>query len=811
MELRNFTIAHGLKRRVRIVSPVIRGDAERAYVLEILLRKNPGVKKVHAVPTIGSLTIHFDPRVLPRPRLLAQLDAVLGNLGQGTKRRTVAAAPELDEIKEVTVAVEGMTCASCSLLIELQLNRDPRVAHATVNFASETACVTGALSREDVNELVGRLGYQARPMDTLSQRRLVVERERERLADAKRRLLVAGALTLPVMAIGMAMPHSWLLKAAEFVLTTPVVVWAGKSFFTKAWALAKQRTANMDSLIAIGAGAAYGYSLPAFLANQHHLYFEAAAGIVTFVLLGRYLEEKAKGQASDAIRKLIDLQPATACVIRDGAEAVVPVDDVRVGEILVVRPGERVPLDGELTGGVSTVDESMLTGESLPVIKEAGHRVTGGCVNGTGTFRMKVTAVGTDTVLAGIVHMVDEAQASKLPVQKMADRISAVFVPAVMGIAGATLVGWLAAGAAWRTAVSNAIAVLLIACPCSLGLATPTAIMAGTGQGARRGVFIRNGESLEIASRITCLVFDKTGTITEGRPVVTDFRNLSGRDDADLLRLTAGAEHGSEHFLGKAILDFTRSHGITPPEASSFQSETGRGVRARVEGREVLVGNGAFLREAGIAFDSDLAEALARQGKTPVWVAVDGKPAALFGIADKARPTAAAAIARLKAMGIKTLMATGDLEATARHVAAEVGIESVVAGASPGRKLEIVQELKEMGETVGMIGDGINDAPALAAADVGFAVGTGTDVAIEAAHVTLVSGDIAKVADAIDLSRRTMRIIKQNLFWALGYNTVAIPVAAAGNLTPMIASLAMALSSVSVVTNSLRLQREDRR
>ncbi|MEO5336665.1 MAG: heavy metal translocating P-type ATPase [Magnetospirillum sp. WYHS-4] len=627
MEPRHFAIAHGLKRRVRIVSPLLRDDAERAYVLEILLRKNPGVKKVRAVPEIGSLAIHFDPRTLPRPRLLAQLDAVLGNLGQGKRPGKSKPAATSEEIREVTVAVEGMTCASCSLLIELQLNRDPRVASATVNFASETACIQGALSRDDVAEMVGRLGYQTRPMDTLSQRRLVVERERERLKDAKRRLWVSAALTLPVMTIGMAMPHSWALKAVEFVLTTPVVLWAGRSFFTKAWALAKQRTANMDSLIAIGAGAAYGYSLPAFLANHHHLYFEAAAGIVTFVLLGRYLEEKAKGQASDAIRKLIDLQPATACVLRDGREAVVAVDDVAVGETLVVRPGERIALDGIVLSGLSTVDESMLTGESLPVIKEAGHEVTGGCVNGTGTFRMRVTAVGTDTVLAGIVHMVDDAQASKLPVQKMADRISAVFVPAVMAVAGATLLGWLAAGAQWRNAVSNAIAVLLIACPCSLGLATPTAIMAGTGQGARRGVFIRNGESLEIASRITALVFDKTGTITEGRPVVTDFANLSALADAVLLRLVAGAEHGSEHFLGKAILDFARSHGVDPPEARSFQSETGRGVRADVDGQAVLCGNRAFLEDAGIRPDPAPAEALARQGKTPVWLAVDGKAA----------------------------------------------------------------------------------------------------------------------------------------------------------------------------------------
>ena len=806
----HFTVAHALKRRVRIHTPVIRKDPERAYVLEILLRKNPQVKRVRAVPDIGSVVIHFDPHGLPRPRLMAQLDAILGNLGN--KKKAAKAARKVDvegPLKEVSVAVEGMTCASCSLLVELMLNRDPRVAQASVNYASETACVVGDIDRDDVYELVSRLGYEARPMDTLSQRRLVIEREKERLEEARKRMIVAGALTLPVMVIGMAMPHAWWLKAVEFALTTPVVFWAGKPFFTKAAKLAKQRTSNMDTLIAMGAGAAYGYSLPAFIANRHHLYFEAAAGIVSFVLLGRYLEERAKGKAGDAIRKLIDLQPQTATVIRNGVEEVLPVDDVEVGDMVVVRPGERVPVDGEVVSGVTTVDESMLTGESLPVIKEAGHKMTAGCVNGNGTVRFRATAVGMDTVLAGIVHMVDEAQASKLPVQKMADKISSVFVPSVMGGAALTLVGWLVAGAGWGKALANAISVLLIACPCSLGLATPTAIMAGTGQGAKRGVFIRNGESLETASRLTTLVFDKTGTITEGRPVVATFSNTGPFDDKELLDLAATAEHGSEHYLGKAVLDFARSRGVEPGEAEDFHSETGRGVRASVQGRRVVVGNRALLDEEGAVIDGLEAEAQAQaaEGRTPVFVAVDGKASALFAIADEPRETAKAAIARLHDMGIKTLMVTGDVEAAARNVAGRVGIDSVVAGASPRRKLEIIEELRELGDKVGMIGDGINDAPALAAADVGFAVGTGTDVAIEASHITLVSGDIAKVADAIDLSRRTMRIIKQNLFWAMGYNTVSIPVAAAGRLTPMVASLAMALSSVSVVTNSLRLQK----
>jgi len=574
--------------------------------------------------------------------------------------------------------------------------------------------------------------------------------------------------------------------------------------------LAKQREANMDTLISIGAGAAWAYSLPGVLGPHHHVYFESAAGILSFVLAGRYMEELARGRASEAIRKLIELQPATACRLRDGREEEVPVDDLVVGDLVRVRPGDKVPTDGVLVEGGSAIDESLLTGESLPVAKGVGDAVAGGCLNGTGAFVMRVTAVGGDTVLSGIIRMVDHAQGAKLPVQRLADSISARFVPAVGAIAAATLGGWLLAGHPASRALAHAVAVLLIACPCALGLATPTAIMVGTGQAARRGIYIRNGEALETAARLSTLVFDKTGTITEGRPAVTDFVAAPGTDEQELLARVAGAESHSEHFLARAIGAYCKSLGVSPQLTSDFEAVPGRGLRARCEDEALLVGNAALLDETGVSCEEfqARADAFAEQGKTPVYVAQGDRCVALFAIADRARPGAREAIALLHRLGMQTVMATGDVEAAARHIAHEVGIDEVIARATPADKLEVIRRLQQEGAKVGMIGDGINDAPALAAADVGFAVGGGADIAVEAADVTLVGGDIARVAGGIELSRRTMKVIRQNLFWALGYNVVAIPVAAAGRLNPMIAAAAMGMSSISVLTNSLRLQRQ---
>ncbi len=808
--MKHFRVVHRLARRIRVLAPALEKEQERCYILEILLRKHPAVSDVNLVPEIGSLTIRYDPVVLPEARLLATLDAVLGNLLAAPRAPQAPVAPVDGPVQECTLAVEGMSCASCALLIEMKLKRDPRVRSATVNFAAATLAVFGVIDRDGIAELVRRLGYEARPMDTLAQRRLLVEREKARIAEAKKRFVQAAILTVPVMLSGMAMHRSPLLRVVEFGLSTAILFGSSNSIFRKAWALARQGEANMDTLIAVGAGAAWAYSIPGVLKMHHHVYFESAAGICTFVLLGRYLEERAKGKAGEAIRKLIELQPATALRIEaDGSEFEVDIDAVQIGDTLRVRAGDKIPTDGRVLTGGSTVDEAMLTGESLPVAKTAGDKVVGGCLNGNGSFTMMVTAIGADTVLSGIVKQVDQAQGSKLPVQKLADRISARFVPAVGGVAALTFGGWALAGHPVAHALAHSVAVLLIACPCALGLATPTAIMVGTGQAAKRGIYIRHGEALETAAQLTTLVFDKTGTITEGKPAVTDSFLLPGQNEAELAALLGATEAGSEHFLARALADWCRPRTQRPAVCSEFRAIPGRGVIARVDEHAIVAGNALLLEENTIASGPLAAEAerLAEQGKTPVFLAVDGVAVALFAIADQARPGAREAIALLHRLGLKTVMATGDLAAVARHVAREVGIDEVVARATPADKLALIRRLQAEGAKVGMIGDGINDAPALAAADVGFAIGGGADIAVEAADITLVGGDIARVAAGIELSRRTMAIIRQNLFWALGYNVVAIPVAAAGRLNPMIAAAAMGLSSVSVVSNSLRLQR----
>jgi Cu+-exporting ATPase len=807
--VKHFRIAHRLVRRIRVIAPSLIGEQERCYILEILLRKHPAVRDVVVVAEIGSLTVRYDPAVLPEARLLATLDAILGNLLAAPKVETPA-APVDGPVSECSLAVEGMSCASCALLIEMKLKRDPRVRSAVVNFAAATLTVHGVIDRDGVSDVVRRLGYEARPMDTLAQRRLLVEREKARVEEARKRFVQSALMTVPVMVSGMLMHRSPALRVMEFALSSAILFGSSNSIFRKAWALARQGEANMDTLIAIGSGAAWAYSIPGVFKMHHHVYFESAAGICTFVLLGRYMEERAKGKAGEAIRKLIELQPETALRVEaDGSECEVPIDDVQIGDLLRVRAGDKVPTDGRIVAGNSSIDEAMITGESLPVAKGEGDTVIGGCLNGNGSFTLRVTAIGGDTVLAGIVKLVDQAQGSKLPVQKLADRISARFVPAVGGIAGLTFAGWALAGAPVSAALAHSVAVLLIACPCALGLATPTAIMVGTGQAAKRGIFIRHGEALETAAKLTTVVFDKTGTITEGKPVVSDALLVAGTDEARLASLIHAAEAGSEHFLARAMADWCRPRQGQPVHADAFAAHPGQGVTATVGGCNVVIGNAALFAEQGIASGvlADEAARWAEQGKTPVHVAVDGEIRAVFAIADQPRAGAREAIALLHRLGLKTVMATGDVDAVAHHVARQVGIEQVIARATPAGKLAVIRDLQAAGERVGMIGDGINDAPALAAADVGFAIGGGADIAVESADVTLVGGDIARVAAGIDLSRRSMAIIRQNLFWALGYNVVAIPVAAAGRLNPMIAAAAMAMSSVSVVANSLRLQR----
>ncbi len=809
-DYKHFRLQHELNNRIRIITPVLKNDPERAYILEILLKKRPEISQVRSVIGIGSVVVQFDAGRLPKKNLLIMLDAVLGNIAQ--KKPTVKSERKKQfegPVQDIDLAVEGMSCASCALLIEMVLNRDQRVKTASVNFATQTLSVQGQLSKADVVRQIEKLGYSALMVDTLSQRKSIIEKEQYRIDAARRRFLWAGLLTAPVVGVAMLMNTSRWVRWLQFGLTTQVVFGTGSQFFAKAYRLAKQRAANMDTLIALGVGSAYGYSVPFLFRRAGHVYFEAAAAIITFVLLGRFLEERAKGKAGEAIRRLVDLQPQTATLLKGGREIVVDVDDVALGDLMLVRPGERIPTDGKVVFGLSTVDEAMVTGESMPVIKNVGDPVIGGCVNGNGVLHVEITAIGMDTVLAGIVHMVDQAQSTKLPIQKQVDKISAIFVPAVMAVSGLTLVGWMLAGAPFAFAFGNAITVLLIACPCALGLATPAAIMVGTGQAAKKGVYIRNGESLEVASKLNAIVFDKTGTITEGKPRVSEIFSLTGFEHAHLVMLAASAEYGSEHFLGKAIVEFAREKSIELHACGYFYSETGRGIRAEVDGYKLLLGNRDWLEGQliDIAALEQAADRFAEQGKTPVYMAINGEAVAIFAIADNPRLEAADAIARLHELGIKTLMVTGDTEKTAYYIADRVGITDVMANAKPDEKLQIIQQLQTDGFLVGMIGDGINDAPALAAANVGFAVGSGTDVAIESADLTLVQGDISKVTETIELSAFTIRVIKQNLFWAFGYNTVAIPVAALGKLNPMIASAAMALSSVSVIVNSLRLSK----
>jgi len=716
---------------------------------------------------------------------------------------------------KVNIPVDGMTCASCAARIEKVVGRVPGIRSVAVNFASGKATVDGDVTWAAVFAAVDRAGYRAidpRPRPMTRGADDPVARGAAHLAELRRRLLVASVLTAPVFVISMADLMFPGAAIVQLVLTTPVVFWAGGDFFRVAWRLARHGSANMDTLIAIGAGAAYAYSVAMLVAGGAvmGLYFETAGVVVTLILLGKYLEDRAKTRAGDAIRSLAKLQPPTARVVRDGVEVDVPVEDVWLGDHVVVRPGERIPVDGKVTEGGSTVDESMITGESVAVSRGVGDAVIGATVNRTGRLLVEATRVGADTSLAHIIRMVEDAQGSKAPVQRLADEVAGKFVPGVLILAALTFVGWLLAGAGLVGALLPTVAVLVIACPCALGLATPTAIMVGTGKAAESGILVRSAQALERAQQIDVLLFDKTGTLTKGEPALTDLVLAPGctlgRDE--VLGLLAAAERYSEHPLAEAIV--AAAKGLPVLAGSDFEAVTGQGVRVVVEGgRVVLVGNRKLLTAHGVdvgGLDA-LAGPIEAQGRTAMLAAVDGAPLAVVGVADTLKETSVAAVARHQGMGVRLIMATGDNPRTAAAIAKTVGIDEVLAEASPADKVALVKRLQAEGRVVGMVGDGINDAPALATADVSFAIGTGTDIAMEAASLTLIRGDIAKVATAIELSRATMRIIRQNLFWAFAYNVVGIPVAALGWLSPMVGSAAMAFSSVSVVTNALRLRR----
>ncbi|MEK9138531.1 MAG: copper-translocating P-type ATPase, partial [Bacteroidota bacterium] len=644
------------------------------------------------------------------------------------------------------------------------------------------------------------------------------------LKQLRKEFVLSGSLTVPIMALSMAsMLESYtqwsplsmdVTNKILLVLTTPVMFISGRRFFKGFWATAKHLAADMNTLVAVGTGSAYLYSVIAVLfpewlghaRHSGHVYFDMSATIITLILLGKLLEATAKGRASDAIKKLLGLQPKTARVIHNGVERDIPITSVAVDDLIVVRPGEKIPVDGVITKGTTTIDEAMVTGESLPVEKRVGESVIGGTINKNGSIEFRATAVGSRTVLAQIVKLVEDAQGSKAPIQNLADRIAAVFVPIVIGIAVVTFVLWFfIGGIGFTPSMINFIAVLIIACPCALGLATPTAIMVGTGIGAQMGVLIKNAESLERVHKVNTIVLDKTGTVTEGKPSVTDVVTFNGFDEPTVLKMTASLEKKSEHPLAQAVVDYAVKVNVPLTEAESFQSMTGFGVRGVVAGSSIVVGNTALMNEYAVHPNGEAR--FSSEGKTPIFVAVDGKLAGLIAIADTLKPTSAQAIRKMHEMGFEVIMLTGDNEQTANAIARQAGVDRVVAGVLPHEKAGRVQAIQSEGKTVAVVGDGINDAPALAQADVGIAMGSGTDVAIEAADITLMKSDLNAVVQAIRLSGRTLGTIKQNLFWAFIYNVIGIPLAALGLLNPMIAAGAMAFSSVSVVSNSLRLKR----
>jgi len=793
--------------------------ANCAANIERVLKKLPGVKEadVNFASEEASVTMDSD-----EVRVRDLIDTIEKS-GYGVAKT------------RVELPVTGMTCANCAANIERALNRKvPGVVGASVNFATEHASVEYIPSLTNMDEIiraVEKAGYGAiRPQDQEIED-AEAEARRMEIQGQTRKFVVGVVFAAPLFVLSMgrdfgllgAWSHAAWVSWFFWVLATPVQFYTGWDYYTGGWKSLRNGSANMDVLVAMGSSVAYFYSLALLIYPPlgEHVYFETSAVIITLIKLGKMLEARTKGRTGGAIRKLMGLRPKTATVLREGRETKLPIERIQVGDRIVVRPGESLPVDGVVRDGASSVDESMLTGEPLPVDKGPGDEVTGGTINQQGRVVFEAMRVGKDTALARIIQMVRDAQGSKAPIQALADRVAAVFVPGVIGIAFLTFAIWWAAGGAFVPAMIRLVAVLVIACPCALGLATPTAIMAGMGKGAERGILFKSSEALETAARLDTIVLDKTGTLTRGEPAVVAVEAAEGMTGEEVLRLAAAAERGSEHPLGRAVVREAEEHGMDLSEPESFQSSTGAGVHARIEGRDVRVGRPGWVQEQGVDLGplEPRIRTLQEQGRTVMVLAADGKVAGLVAVADTLKPEAHRAVEELHALGLRVAMLTGDNEQTARAIAREAGIDEVASEVRPEDKSSTVRSFQEQGRKVGMVGDGINDAPALAQADVGLAIGTGTDVAIETGDVILASGDVSGVPRTLKLSRSTMRTIRQNLFWAFFYNVALIPVAAGvlnlfeflpfflRQLHPILAALAMAVSSITVVSNSLRLYR----
>ncbi len=784
-----------------------------------------GVEKASVNLAVGQATVYYN----PAETSVDEFVKTIKDLGYGVS------------VSTITIPIKGMTCASCVNRVQDALSSLNGVFSASVNLATEKATVEYSPAQagvRDFRKAIRDAGYdivEVQPGED------IVEKEKREREEAYRKLrtkLITGiALTIPIFVL-MLWEHLGLSAIIEipeqvnfllqFLIQTPVQFWVGWQFYTGAFAAARHRTTNMNTLIAVGTSAAYIYSVTATFfpsvfeieGYSAHVYFDTAATIIVLILLGRLFEARAKGRTSEAIKKLAGLQPKTARVVVNGEEKDIPIEDVEIGDVILVRPGEKIPVDGILKDGHSSVDESMISGESIPVEKNAGDQVIGATINKTGSFRFEAIRVGRDTMLSQIINMVQEAQGSRPPIARLVDKIASVFVPAVMGIATVTFIVWFVFGPepALTYALLNFVAVMIIACPCALGLATPTSIMVGTGKGAENGILIRGAEALETAHRINTIVFDKTGTLTKGEPVVTDIVTAqgSGNRDQDILFYAASAEKGSEHPLGDAIIKKAKEQKIELKDPTDFQAVPGHGIKAKIDGKIVLLGNDKFMRDENIDIKvlSGKAEQLSGEGRTPMYVAVDGNAIGIVAVADTLKENSVAAIRALQKMGVETVMITGDNKRTAAAIARQAGIDRVLAEVLPEDKAREVKKLQAENKVVAMVGDGINDAPALAQADVGIAIGTGADVAMEASDITLIGGDLKGVVTSIALSKATISNIRQNLFWAFAYNTILIPVAAGVLfpffgilLNPMLAAAAMGMSSVTVVTNALRLRK----